>query len=272
MDTAVRFITGATSGMGCYVAEHLAALGGTLCIHGRNAQRLKGMADRLSEQFPGTVIETYQADFSSLQQVAQMADQVLTRHNRLDLLINNAGIGFGRSGARREQSKEGYELRFAVNYLAPYLLTTKLLPALQHTDGSRIVNVASIGQTPLDFSDLMLDKGYDGIRAYCQSKLALIMATFDWAKMLQGKVTVNALHPATYVDTGMTREAGVTPLATVADGGDSILWLATSQAVAHTNGAFFNRRQQARADGQAYDNTARGLLYAATEQMILAYL
>ena len=111
------------------------------------------------------------------------------------------------------ESEDGYELRFAVNYLAPFLLTRRLLPLIERSAPARIVNVSSAGQAPIDFDDVMLERAYSGIQAYCQSKLALVMFTFDLAEELEGTgVTANCLHPGTYMPTNMVRGAGVEPV------------------------------------------------------------
>ena len=198
----------------------------------------------------------YAADFSSLAAVRSLAEVIGREHQRLDVLVNNAGIGFGQG--RREESADGFELRFAVNYLAGFLLTRLLLPRLGGAKPSRIVNVASLGQQTIDFSDVMLERGYEGMRAYRQSKLAQVMFTIDLAAELAGReVTVNSLHPATFMDTTMVREAGGTPLSTVDEGADAILQLIESPALEGRSGLFFNGRREARADRQAYEPEAR---------------
>ena len=150
----------------------------------------------------------YQADLSSLAGVRQLARAVLGEHKRLDLFISNAGIGSLTQGPERRTSADGFELRFAVNYLSGFLLAHFLLPLIKSSAPSRIVNVASLGQHPLDFDDVMITKGYSGSRAYAQSKLAQIMFTIDLAHELEGSgVTVNSLHPATYMNTTMVRQA-----------------------------------------------------------------
>jgi NAD(P)-dependent dehydrogenase (short-subunit alcohol dehydrogenase family) len=142
--------------------------------------------------------------------VRRLAEEITAKHDRLELLINNAGIGSTTRGkVERETSRDGHELRFAVNYLAPFLLTHLLLPLIRKSAPARIVNVASAGQQRIDFSDVMLTRGYDGMRAYCQSKLALVMFTFDIAETLKGSgVTVNCLHPATLMNTKMVIGSG----------------------------------------------------------------
>ncbi len=173
-------------------------------------------------------------------------------------VINNAGIGFGAPGAERETSRDGYELRFAVNYLAPFLLTHLLLATLRRSVPARIVNVASLGQYRIDFDDVMLARGYDGTRAYRQSKLALVMFTFDLAALLEGTgVTANAIHPATFMNTRMVTEAGIQPRHTVEDGADAILHLATASGLESTSGAFFDGMRESRADPEAYQARAR---------------
>jgi NAD(P)-dependent dehydrogenase (short-subunit alcohol dehydrogenase family) len=165
----------------------------------------------------------------------------------------SAGVFF-----RGRLSRDGYELRFAVNYLAGFLLTRLLLPRIRASAPARIVNVASLGQHPIDFDDVMLTRGYDGSRAYAQSKLAQIMFTFDLARELDGTdVTVNCLHPATYMDTTMVRAGGITPVSTVEVGADAILNLAISDGLEGRTGLFFDRQRPSRANPQAYDDTAR---------------
>ena len=147
-----------------------------------------------------------------------------TRH--LNLLINNAGIGSGGPHGTRLTSADGHESRFAVNYLAGFLLPDLLLPLLKKSAPARIVNVSSLGQQALDFTDVMLTREYSGIRAYRQSKLAQILFTIDLAVELEGSgITVNALHPATFMNTKMVRDFG-TPRSTVEEGALAILKLA----------------------------------------------
>jgi NAD(P)-dependent dehydrogenase (short-subunit alcohol dehydrogenase family) len=259
-------VTGSTDGVGRLVAKRLGEMGAHVLIHGRNRDRGERLVAEI--EAGGGRAELLLADLAALSEVRALAEAVRRRTDRLDILINNAGIGTGRPGAPRETSADGHELRFAVNYLAGFLLTHLLLPLLKKSAPARIVNVASAGQQPIDFADVMLERGYSGARAYCQSKLAQIMFTFDLAEDLRGSgVTVNALHPATYMDTTMVRGAGVTPISTVEEGAEAILYLATSPALEGRSGLYFDGLREARAHPQAYDAEARRRLKALSLQL-----
>ena len=248
-------ITGSTDGVGRMVAERLGQDGWRVLVHGRD--RGRGEQVVASINAGGGAAEFLQADFSALAEVRRPADAVQRTTRHLNLLINNAGIGSGGPQGTRQTSADGHELRFTVNYLAGFLLTDLLLPLLKKSAPARIVNVSSLGQQALDFTDVMLTREYSGIRAYRQSKLAQILFTIDLARELEGKdITVNALHPATFMDTKMVRDFG-TPRSTVEEGALAILKLATSAGVEGRSGLYFNGQEEARADAQAYDPEAR---------------
>jgi NAD(P)-dependent dehydrogenase (short-subunit alcohol dehydrogenase family) len=249
-------VTGSTDGVGRMVAARLAADGASLLVHGRDRARGERLVAEIKNQ--GGAAEFLAADLASLRAVRGLAEAVQARTERLDILINNAGIGTASGGAGRQESADGHELRFAVNYLSGFLLTHLLLPLLRASAPARIVNVASAGQQEIDFADVMLTRGYSGTRAYCQSKLAQIMFTIDLAETLRDAgITVNALHPATYMNTTMVRAAGVTPWSTVEEGAEAILNLAASPALEGRSGLYFNGLNEARANRQAYDAEAR---------------
>ena len=257
MDGKTVLVTGSTDGVGRYVAARLAADGANVLIHGRDKARGQALAEEIRRHGKGEAI-LYQADLSSMAGTRQLAEAVLADHKRLDVLINNAGIGSQNEGPQRQTSADGYELRFAVNYLSGFLLAHLLLPLLKASAPSRIVNVASLGQHPIDLDDVMITKNYSGGRAYSQSKLSQIMFTIDLANELKGSgITVNSLHPATYMNTTMVRAGGITPTSTVEQGGAAILHLAEGDDMADKTGLFFNGMQQAKANPQAYDAAAR---------------
>ena len=254
-------ITGSTDGVGRVVARKLGEAGFHVLIHGRDQERGASLIAEIAKA--GGTSDFLHADLSSLEEVRALAADVQRRTDRLRLLVNNAGIGTDGAGGVRETSVDGHELRFAVNYLAGFLLTRLLLPTVRRSAPARIVNVSSAGQKAIDFSDVMLTNGYSGVRAYCQSKLAQILFTMDLAGELQGSgVTVNALHPASYMNTTMVRRAGVSPWSSVEEGADAILNLALSPALGGTSGLYFNGLAEARADAQAYDSKARAELRA----------
>jgi NAD(P)-dependent dehydrogenase (short-subunit alcohol dehydrogenase family) len=267
VDGKTILITGSTDGVGRYVATKLALAGANVLIHGRDVARAETLAGEIARA-AGRAPTFYQADLSSLAEVQKLGDAVLAGHKRLDVFVSNAGIGSMNGGAGRQTSADGYELRFAVNYLAGFLLARLLLPAIKAAAPSRIVNVASLGQHPIDFDDVMITKGYSGSRAYAQSKLSQIMFTIDLARELEGSgVTVNSLHPATYMNTTMVRAGGITPVSTVEQGGDAILHLVTGDDVANKSGLFFNGMNQAKAHPQAYDEAARKRLRALSLEL-----
>ncbi len=266
MDGKTVLITGSTDGVGRYVAAKLAAAGARVLVHGRDRERAKALIEEIARQ--GGAATFYQADLASLAGTRRLAEAVMADHKRLDVLISNAGIGSRALGAERRASADGHELRFAVNYLSGFLLAQLLLPLIRASVPARIVNVASLGQQAIDFDDVMLTKGYSGTRAYAQSKLAQIMFTIDLAEELKGSgVTVNCLHPATYMNTTMVREGGITPISTVEQGGEAILHLAAGDDVANKTGLFFNGMHQAEANSQAYDAAARQRLRALSLEL-----
>ena len=267
-DQQTVFITGATDGLGRALAHRLAATGHTVLLHGRDRQKLDDTAAEIADQQHVTKPHTFRADLADMAEVRRLADEVLAAASRLDVFISNAGIGFGEpDGRERRTSADGYELRFAVNYLAGFLLTARLLPLLQQSAPARIVNVASVGQQALDFDDLMLERDYSGVRAYCQSKLAQIMSGFELAGRLpDGQVTVNSLHPATFMPTKMVL-AERSSVDSLEEGVHSTERLVTDPALAGVTGRFFDHTREATADAQAYDADARAMLWTVSEQL-----
>jgi NAD(P)-dependent dehydrogenase (short-subunit alcohol dehydrogenase family) len=253
-------VTGSTDGVGREVAQRLGRDGWRLLIHGRDRERGKAVVAAIEKA--GGAAEFIAADLSALAEVRRLADAVEKTTPRLDLLMNNAGIGSGGPRGARQESAEGYELRFAVNYLSGFLLAHLLLPLLKSSAPARIINVSSLGQEAIEFDDVMLTHGYSGMRAYRQSKLAQILFTIDLARELAGAgVTVNTLHPATFMNTTMVREFG-TPMSTVEEGADAIMRLAVSPEMEGKTGLYFNGQREAKADAQAYDSAARQKLKA----------
>ena len=266
---AVILVTGATDGLGRQVAIELAGRGATVLLHGRSRERLEAAREEIGRETGDERLRTYLADLSSLGEVRALAGRVLSDHDRLDALVNNAGVIV----AERAESADGYELTFAVNYLSHFLLTSLLLPLLRDAAPARIVNVASAGQSPVDFDDAMLERGYDGLRAYTRSKLAQIMFTFELAERLRGSgVSANALHPASLMETKMVLETFGRAMSTVREGTEATVRLVVSRELEGVTGRYYDRRREARANPQAYDAGARERLWALSERLCEGFL
>ncbi len=259
-------VTGATDGVGRPLALALARAGADVLVHGRDRARAEALLQEIAAA--GGRAAFYPADLGELAQVRRLADLVARDHDRLDILVSNAGIGRGAPGTGREVSADGHELRFAVNYLAGFLLTRLLLPLLRAGAASgpgtsRIVNTASLAQERLDFDDVMLTRDYSGGRAYSQSKLAQIVSTMDMApELAPDGITVTCLHPATLMDTTMVRLAGRPVQSSVTEGMAALLHLAAGEDVEGCTGLYFNGLEEAKADAQAYDPAAQAKLRA----------
>ncbi len=262
-DQQVVLVTGSTGGLGREVARRLASLGAHVIVHGRNSERGMALVAEIERAGKGSA-RFYAADLASFDQVRDFAQAILGDYDRLDVLVNNAGIGSAPN--ERLLSEDGHEYRFQVNYLSGFLLTHMLMPRLLAGTPSRIVNVSSLAQRPIDFDDVMIENNFSGGRAYAQSKLAQVMFTFDLHEELEGTgVTVNSLHPATYMPTAMVARAGVRPRATIGEGADAVMQLIVSTEI--EGGQFFRGLQPARANDQAYDREARARLKRLSEEL-----
>ena len=235
-------VTGATGGVGEALAKELVGRGAQVSIHGRDERSLAALGEQL--RIPSEA--RFLADLSSLARVAELARAVAAAGS-LDVLVNNAGVGFGRDRKLREVSAEGFELRFAVNFLAPFVLTELLV--LRGLAQRAVVNVASAGQAPLNRNDLMGEHDYDGVLAYRRSKLALISDSFERASRDKTRSYL-ALHPGTFLATKMVREAGIAPQGTAESGGRAVLSV-IERALAGESGRYFERDQVSEADPSA---------------------
>jgi NAD(P)-dependent dehydrogenase (short-subunit alcohol dehydrogenase family) len=263
-------VTGSTDGLGRSVAAELARRGATVVVHGRSRQRGERAVAEIRAETGNDRVALHLADLADLGQVSALADEIERAHPELHVLINNAGIGSGApDGRERRQSRDGYELRFAVNYLAGFLLTQRLLPLLRKSAPARIVNVASIGQHPIDFNDPMLTHDYSGSRAYGQSKLAQIMYTIELAERVPAdEVTVNSLHPGTYMPTKIVLEEIGRSVDSLETGTGATVRLAMDPELEGVSGKFFDREQETTANAQAYDPEARSALWELSERLV----
>jgi NAD(P)-dependent dehydrogenase (short-subunit alcohol dehydrogenase family) len=245
-------ITGSTDGLGGRLAARLVELGATVIVHGRDSAKVKAAAAETGAA-RGVV-----ADLASLAEVRGLADQV----EDLDVLVNNAGV----IEPERRESADGHELTFAVNHLAHFALTGLVLPKLRGR--ARIVNVSSIGQAPLDFSDIEFTRGYDAYTAYARSKLAQVMFTVELAARLgRAGPSVNVLHPATLMDTKMVRETFGRSRSSVEQGVQATLRLVIDPELDGVTGRFFDGTRESEGQPQAYDPEARRRLWELSEEL-----
>jgi NAD(P)-dependent dehydrogenase (short-subunit alcohol dehydrogenase family) len=262
-------VTGATDGLGTRISLELARRGATVLLHGRNPERCEAALVEIRRETGSKELHSYLADFSSLDAVRGLAEQIFSEHDRLDVVINNAGI----ISSERKVTEDGLELTFAVNYLGHFLLTSLLLPLLRDSTPARVVNVASAAQRPIDFDDVMLKRRYDGLKAYSQSKLAQVMFTLELAERLQNTgVTTNALHPATLMETKMVLETFGRATSTVQTGVEATVRLAVSPELEGVTGRYFDGTREARANRQVYDREARKRLWDLSEELCGRFL
>lgn len=238
-----------------------------MVVHGRDTGRVDQTCGEVA-RLGGTPIGCV-SDFARLSEAAETADVLNSGPlPYLDALINNAGVGPGAPGAARELSHDGHELRFAVNYLAPYLLTRALLPLLNRGADPRIVNVVSGSQVPIELDDLRLDRGYEGWTAYRRSKLALVSFTMDLAAELAGAARVVCVHPADLMPTRLVAETDLTPVSTLGQGADAVLAALLAPRPAGRTGVFYAGTAIAQPHADALDTAKRQALRLSTDRLL----
>jgi NAD(P)-dependent dehydrogenase (short-subunit alcohol dehydrogenase family) len=278
LEGRVCLVTGATSGLGLATARGLADLGATVLLVSRDPARGIATRDEIRLESPHATIEVFFADMSVQAEVRALASAVMAAHPRLHVLVNNAGALF----STWEHTPDGLERTFAINYLAPFLLTQLLLPLLLASAPARIVNVTSdlhrFGK--LDPDDPSGERTRDMMGAYSRSKLALVLFTFELAGKLAGSgVTVNCLHPG-MVASGLSRDAHG-PLAWLAsllrlarlsrppdESAKSAIYLAAAPEVAHVSGQYFSKAKRARPSATARDRALATRLWSVTEDLL----
>jgi len=276
MEGRICVVTGATAGIGKATAFALAKMGATVVIVARDAAKSARTVDEIEKAVPNAKVDVVLADFASLQAVREAAAEIGRRYAAVHVLVNNAGV----ASKPRLLSKDGFELTFAVNHLAPFLFTRELLPLLRAGEPSRIVTVASVAQRHgrIDFDDLQSEKNYRGFLAYGKSKLANVLFTYELASRLAGSgVTANCLHPGA-VATDMLRQlpwllyAVISPfLLTPEQGAATQVFLASSPQVEGVSGGYYVKSKAARSSPRSYDVDARKRLWEVSEAIVDAH-
>jgi len=275
MKNKICIITGATSGMGLATAASLAGMGATLGLVCRNRSKGEAVVKSIIEKTKNNKIELFTANLSSLSGIRKLATEIKSKFPVIDVLVNNAGA----INQQRIETVDGFELSFAVNHLAYFLLTNLLLDNLKAAPKARIVSTASeasrVGK--INFDDLQLTKNYSSLKSYGQSKLANIMFTYELARRLEGtNITANCLHPGG-VKTGFAGEMKgftgfmwkmFTPfLRTAEKGAETIIWLASSSEVENISGKYFKDKKEIRSIKPSYDIEAQKRLWEISEKL-----
>jgi NAD(P)-dependent dehydrogenase (short-subunit alcohol dehydrogenase family) len=262
----VVLITGATDGIGKQTAIDLAAMNASIILHGRSEARLLKTRDKITRLTNNSQIEIVNSDFASLEQVKSMAEEIRTKFNKMDVLINNAGVYM----TEKKLTEDGYEFTFAVNHLGHFLLTNLLIDLLKKQSSARIINVSSVAHSRarLDFDNIDSEKSFDSYNAYAVSKLANVLYTYELARRLQGtNVTVNALHPGV-ISTKLLWAGFRMKGATVSEGAETSVYLASSGEVNGITAKYFVRKRETASSESSYNIEYQSRMWEASEQMI----
>ena len=278
MQGKICLVTGATSGIGKATALGLAQMGATMVMVGRDPEKGEAVQREIKTKSRNEAVDLLLADLSSQESIRQLAENFLERYTKLHVLINNAGM----VSLRRRETVDGLEVTFAVNQLAPFLLTNLLLDVLKASAPSRIINVSSDSHEAgyIKMDDLQLEKHYRFMRAYGQSKLALVLFTYELARRLQGTgVTANCLHPG-FVATNIGQN-GTGPIGRAVvnlifssvgispeEGSKTSIFLATSPEVEGVTGKYFVKSIPKRSAPITYDETLQRQLWEESARLV----
>jgi len=268
-------ITGGTSGIGKATAVAMAAMGANVVVVGRNQERGGAAVEEIKAQSHNESVELMLADLSVQAEVRRLAEEFLERYDRLDVLVNNAGL----VQSKRTETPDGIETTLAINHLAPFLLTNLLLGCLEQSAPSRVITVSSEAQRwgTMDFEDMQSRRKYRGFPVYGMTKLANIMFTYELAERLDGTgVIANCLHPGSVGTNFGQNNMGAMALffrtfkpfmRSPEQGADTLIWLASSPEVDGVSGKYFSDRKEIEAKKVAYDPAARRRLWEISEDL-----
>jgi len=267
MQNTIVLVTGSTDGIGQQHALKLAQLGATVLLHGRNSEKVERVRQKLIEATGNQNVDSFVGDFASLKEVWQLAQNIAQKYDQLDILVNNAGVAEN----RRQVTIDGFEMTYAVNHLAGFLLTRLLLPLLDNHKQSRIVNVSSqLHSSASSLTNLNGDEGYQRVDAYALSKLCNVLFTYELADKLKStQITANCLHPGV-INTKLLRDAfGVGE--GYPDSSETLDYVVTSPKLAGVTGKYFSNCQQVRSSHFSYDWNARKRLWELSEKAVAKF-
>jgi NAD(P)-dependent dehydrogenase (short-subunit alcohol dehydrogenase family) len=259
-------VTGSTDGIGKATALGLAQMGANVLLHGRDPEKGHRVREEIARTTGSDQIDLFIADLASQRQVRKLAAEVVERHERLHVLINNAGT----FQAERRLTEDGLETSFAVNYLAPFLLTYELLRLLEKSSPSRIINVASIAHlnAKVDWNNLQGERWYDGFEAYALSKLGIVLLTYELAERLKGSaVTANCLHPGVIKTKLLRAGFGDYPGSPPEKGARTSIYLASSPDVKGISGEYFVECRPAKSSPLSYNRDLQELFWKLAETL-----
>lgn len=277
MTTKTVLVTGGTGGIGRAIAIGLASMGAHVGITGRDRTRAEQAAAAIAAESGNRAVDVFVADMSSRTEIRRLAGEVLAAYPRLDVLVNNVG-GFW---AHRHMTADGLERTFALNHLAPFLLTNLLLERLTNSEPARVVTVSSGAHAMgrIDFDDLMGERNYSGQEAYNQSKLANVMFTYELARRVEGTgVTANVLHPG-MTNTAFSAEDPARKMAPIVfaarpfmrspeKGADTAVYLASSPEVDGVSGQYFVNRKTKKSQDSSYDTSVAARLWRVSAELV----
>jgi len=271
----VSIVTGAASGIGAMTAQALAQQGAAVILVDRDSEKGATTANQIKQQTDSPAVEFMWADLSVQKEIRRLVQQFRNRYQRLDVLVNNAGAFF----RRRQETADGIEMTFALNYLAYFLLTNLLLDTIRASAPARIINVSSRShaRAQINFDDLHSRSSYRGLRAYAQSKLAIVLFTYELARRLEGTgVTVNTLHPGVVATSFATNNRGVVSLSmrlfrsaliSPEQGAQTSIYLATSPEVEGVTGKYFVKQKAVPSSQASQDTATAGRLWQMSAKM-----
>ena len=278
MERKICLITGATDGIGKQTALDLAKMGAHVVLVGRNPAKTETAVSEIKQKTGNSNVDYLLADFASQAQIRQLAANYLAKYDRLDVLVNNAGL----LAVSRQETEDGLEMMFGVNHIGYFLLTTLLLDLILQNENGRIVNVASDAHAPvsLNFDDLQNENSFSSMRVYGQSKLANIYFTYELSRRLaDSPVTVNCLHPGfvatnmganniPYIGGAIKKVLNLFAGRNVQDGAATSVYLASSPEVANVTGKYFVDCQPIRSSDVSYDETIAKQLWEVSEAIV----